>query len=300
VIKLIGIVAKCAFVAKFLIFVAKNLRSNDVCMLIQAEELIRFYSRKFKIAVEMAFDDNPCQYVLCHLTMKATIIIPTYNEAENIEPICREIFNYLPEANIIIVDDDSRDNTPKIASLLAQNNNHVKFISRKGKTRSFAQSYIDGFKIALETDTDAIVQMDADFSHNPKHLPEMLEKLKNFDLVVGSRYTKGGQVENWSLWRKILSRGSNLYAKIIVGLPIADPTAGFISWKREALKKIDLNGIKTNGYAFLLEMKFYAQKNKLKMAEIPITFVDRKFGASKMSKKLIWESALFCWKLRLK
>lgn len=140
--------------------------------------------------------------------------------------------------------------------------------------------------------------MDADFSHNPEYLPQMLEKLKNSDLVIGSRYAKGGRVENWSLWRKILSRGSNFYAKTIVGLPVADPTAGFICWKRSALEKIDLSKIKSNGYAFLLEMKFYAQKNNLKMAENPIVFIDRRFGASKMSKKLIWESALFCWKLR--
>lgn len=230
--------------------------------------------------------------------MNIIITIPTYKEAENIELITREIFKYLPDANILIMDDNSPDDTEKIATALCQTNPKIKFISRKDKPRSFAKSYIDGFKIAIANNADYIIQMDADFSHDPKYLPQMIENLKKYDLVIGSRYKSGGKVENWPLWRKILSRGSNLYAKIIVGLPIADPTAGFIGWKREALKKINLDKISSNGYAFLIEMKFYAQKNKLKMAEIPIIFTDRKFGASKMNKKLILESALFCWKLR--
>ncbi|MBU3965155.1 polyprenol monophosphomannose synthase [Patescibacteria group bacterium] len=232
--------------------------------------------------------------------MKTTIIIPTYNEAENIEPIMQEIFKYLPDANILIIDDDSTDDTGKIATLLSQANHKIRFISRKGKARSFAQSYIEGFKEALKNNTDYIIQMDADFSHDPKYLPEMLEKLKNHDVVIGSRYIRGGKVENWPFWRRFLSHASNIYARLVVILPLADPTAGFIGWKRESLEKINLDKISSSGYAFLIEMKFYAHKSGLKMKEVPIIFADRKFGASKMNKKLILEAALFCWKLRFK
>lgn len=237
-----------------------------------------------------------------------TIIIPTYNEAENIASICQEIFSALSKSSsggkysnnvkIIIVDDNSQDGTEKIATSLSQKNSQIKFISRKGKTRSFAQSYIDGFKAAIADNADYIIQMDADFSHDPKYLPQMIEKLNNCDLVIGSRYKNGGKVENWPLWRRLLSRSSSFYARVIVGLPLTDPTAGFIGWKSESLKKINLDKISANGYAFLIEMKFHAQKCGLKPEEIPIIFVDRKFGASKMNKKLIIESALFCWKLR--
>lgn len=238
--------------------------------------------------------------------MKITIVIPTYNEAENIEPICREIFSacgsaaggkYSNNINIIIVDDNSRDNTEKIANSLIQNNNHIKFISRKNKTRSFAQSYIEGFHIALKSDTDYIIQMDADFSHNPQYLPEIIDSLKNYDVVIGSRYVTSGKIENWSLVRKLISRGGSIYTQIIAGLPVSDSTAGFVGWRKQAMQKINLDKIKSNGYAFQIEMKFNAYINNLKIKEIPITFVDRKFGASKMSRKIVLEAILFCWKL---
>lgn len=235
---------------------------------------------------------------MANVQKSATVVIPTYNEAENIAAITQEIHKYLPIAKIIIVDDASKDDTEKIATALAQKDNRIKFISRRGKPRSFARSYIDGLKAAIADKADNIIQMDADFSHDPKHLPQMIEKLNNCDLIIGSRYKNGGRVENWPLWRRLLSRSSNIYARVIVGLPVTDPTAGFVGWRREALEKIDLDKISSNGYAFLIEVKFCAQKSGLKIEEIPIVFVDRKFGASKMNKKLILESALFCWKLR--
>lgn len=233
------------------------------------------------------------------LIKKTTIIIPTYNEAENIAVITQEIFKYLPTANIIIVDDDSKDGTEKIAIALTQKNSRIKFLSRKDKIRSFAQSYIDGFRAAIYDGADYIIQIDADFSHNPIYLPEIIKNLENYDVVIGSRYIKGGQVENWSLVRRLVSRIGSIYSQIIAELPISDPTAGFVGWKHEAFQKINLDKIRSNGYGFQIEMKFHAYKNNLKIKEIPITFTDRKIGNSKMSKKIILEATISCWKLRL-
>ncbi|MDP3057628.1 MAG: polyprenol monophosphomannose synthase [bacterium] len=233
------------------------------------------------------------------LTQKnTTIVIPTYNEAENIVSICQEILKHLPAAKIIIVDDDSRDNTEKIANSLVQKNSRVRFISRKGKTRSFAQSYIEGFKAAIADNADYIIQMDADFSHNPKYLPLIVENLENYDVVIGSRYIKGGKVENWPLIRRLISRSGSIYSQLIAGLPLNDPTAGFAGWRKESLEKNHLDEIQSNGYSFQIEMKYNAYKNNLKIKEIPITFTDRQLGASKMRKMIIVEAALFCWKLR--
>jgi dolichol-phosphate mannosyltransferase len=228
----------------------------------------------------------------------ATIIIPTYNEAENIAAITEEILKNLPDGKIIIVDDDSRDNTEKIALSLVQKDNRIKFISRRGKARSFAQSYIDGFRTAIADKADNIIQMDADFSHDPKVLPVMIENLENYDVVIGSRYTKGGKVENWPLIRRLISRGGGIYSQIITGVPINDMTAGFVGWRREALEKIELDKIRSNGYGFQIEMKFNAHKNHFRIKEIPITFTDRQLGASKMRKMIIVEAALYCIKLR--
>lgn len=142
--------------------------------------------------------------------------------------------------------------------------------------------------------------MDADFSHNPKYLPQIIDNLNNYDMVIGSRYTKGGKVENWPLIRRLISRGGSIYSQIVAGLPLNDPTAGFAGWRKESLEKIHLDEIRSNGYAFQIEMKFNAYKNNLKIKEIPITFTDRKLGASKMKKIIILEAALYCIKLRIK
>ena len=230
----------------------------------------------------------------------ATVIIPTFNEAENIASITQEILKNVPTGKIIIVDDDSKDNTEKIAKSLVLKDNRIKFISRKGKTRSFAQSYIDGFKAAIADNSDYIIQMDADFSHDPKVLPQIIENLENYDVVIGSRYVKGGKIENWPLIRRLISRGGGIYSQIVAGLPINDPTAGFVGWRKEALQKIKLDDIHSNGYGFQIEMKFNACQNNLKIKEIPITFTDRQLGASKMKKIIIVEAALYCIKLRFK
>lgn len=229
-----------------------------------------------------------------------TIVIPTYNEAENIALISQEIFKYAPSCKIIIVDDDSKDDTEKIANMLLEKGKRIKFISRQGKLRSFSQSYIEGFKAAIANNSDYIIQMDADFSHDPKYLPVIIKNLENYDVVIGSRYIESGKIENWSIIRRLISRGGSVYARIVAGLPLSDSTSGFAGWKKEALQKIDLNKIKSNGYAFQIEMKFNAYKNNSKIKEIPIIFMDRKFGASKMRKIIILEAALFCLKLRFK
>lgn len=240
--------------------------------------------------------------------MNIAIIIPTYCEAENIALICQEIFlacgksasggEYSNNIKIIIVDDNSPDDTEKISVSLAQKNSRIQFVSRRGKPRSFAQSYIDGFKIAIADKADRIIQMDADFSHNPKYLSQMIKSLEGFDTVIGSRYINGGKIENWSFIRRLISRGGNLYARLITGLPVCDPTAGFVGWRREALQKINLDGIRSDGYGFQIEMKFRAYKNNSSIKEIPIVFADRKFGESKMNKKIILEAAWRCWSLR--
>jgi dolichol-phosphate mannosyltransferase len=226
------------------------------------------------------------------------IIIPTYNEAENIELLCKEIFEFLPDSNIIIVDDDSKDKTAEIAQALIQNNSRIRLISRKGKKRSFSHSYIEGFKEALAAKADYIIQMDADFSHNPQYLPLIIDELNNYDIVVGSRYVNGGKAENWSFLRRVISHSGNLYARIITGLPLADSTAGFAGWRAETLKKIDFDKISSDGYAFQIEMKFRGCQNNSKVKEIPIVFTERKFGSSKMRKRIILEAALACLKLR--
>lgn len=230
----------------------------------------------------------------------AAVIIPTFNEAENIALITEAIHAFLPSSKIIIIDDCSEDGTEIIANALAKKDSGIRFISRKGKTRSFAQSYIDGFKTAIADNYDYIFQMDADLSHDPKELPKMIKNLENYDLVIGSRYITGGDIKNWSLARRLISRGGSIYSQIIAGLPISDPTAGFVGWKRETLQKINLNDIRSNGYAFQIEMKFNAHKNNAKIKEIPITFTDREFGASKMRKRIILEAALYCIKLRFR
>lgn len=230
--------------------------------------------------------------------MKISIIIPTYNESENIQSITEEIFKYLPETDIIVVDDDSKDGTGKIAEQLSKKNAKVKLISRKDKKRSFSQSYIDGFKSAIADGADYIIQMDADFSHNPEYLPILVEKLKDYDLVIGSRYIDNGKTKNWSLYRQFISVGGNLYSKLITGIPLSDSTSGFVAWRAPLLKKMDLDKIYSDGYGFQVEMKFKAWKDGIKMCEIPIIFVDRKFGSSKMKRRIVLEAAITCLKLR--
>lgn len=229
--------------------------------------------------------------------MKTIVVIPTYNESENINPLFDEIFKNLPDTHILIVDDNSPDGTAEIVKKRIEENSQIHLIHRPGKM-GLGTAYCDGFRWALDNHFDIIYEMDADFSHNPKDLPRMLDEIENYDAIIGSRYIVGVNVINWPLRRLILSYGASIYTRIITGLPIKDTTAGFICYRASILKRIDTDSIKTNGYGFQIEMKYRIWKNKGRIKEIPIIFIDRLNGVSKMNRKIFWEAIFLVWKLR--
>lgn len=231
--------------------------------------------------------------------MKTIVIIPTYNEAENIEKLIAKIFSIDPSLNILIVDDNSPDGTARIVEKIMANDERVHLIKRPGKL-GLGTAYIDGFKYAIERNYEAIFEMDADFSHNPEDIPRFLQELDNADLVVGSRYLTGVNVINWPIQRLVLSYFANLYTRIITGMPIRDATGGFKCFRAEALRKIELSKVKTNGYGFQIEMNFRFWANGFRVKEIPIVFTDRRNGTSKMNKKIIFEAVLLVWKLKFR
>ncbi len=229
--------------------------------------------------------------------MKTIVVIPTYNEIENIEKLINTIFSIMPETDLLIVDDNSPDGTYKKVEEMKQNDNRIHLIVRPEKN-GLGTAYIAGFKYALERDYDAIFEMDADFSHDPKDLPRLLKELDNYDLVIGSRYVTGVNVVNWPLRRLFLSYGANLYTRVLTGLPIKDATGGFKCFRADALRKIVLDKVKTNGYGFQIEMNYLLWKSGAKIKEIPIIFIDRRSGVSKMNKKIIYEAIFLVWKLK--
>lgn len=222
--------------------------------------------------------------------MEKIVIIPTYNEKENIEDIIGAIIGLQSNFHVLIIDDGSPDGTASIVrSLFPKFPGQVFLEERKGKM-GLGTAYIHGFKWCLSKGYRFIFEMDADFSHNPKDLIRLHEACASgADVSVGSRYVKGGALENWPKDRILLSKGASLYTRIITWMPVKDPTAGFVCYKREVLEKINLNQINFVGYAFQIEMKFTAWKLGFKIAEVPITFTDRKLGASKMNKGIIKE-----------
>jgi len=230
--------------------------------------------------------------------MKTLIIIPTYNEAKNIKRLIEEIFKLDLDINILIIDDNSPDGTGNIVEEVAKRDHKVNLIKREGKM-GLGTAYVTGFKYAIDNKYDCIFEMDADFSHDPKEIPNFLEKIKECDLVIGSRYIKGVNVINWPLRRLILSYGANIYTRFITGLPIKDSTSGYKCFKRKVLENIDLNSIHSGGYSFQIEMNYKTWKKDFKIAEIPIIFVDRTEGKSKMSKKIVREAIWMVWKLRI-
>lgn len=229
--------------------------------------------------------------------MKSIVVIPTYNEIENIERIINKIHEVIPEMHVLVVDDNSPDGTSQAVEKMMSQDERVFLLKRAGKM-GLGTAYCEGFTLALERNYDAIFEMDADFSHDPKELPNFLEQIKEHDLVIGSRYISGVNVVNWPLRRLVLSYGANIYSRIITGMPINDATGGFKCFRAEALRKIDLKAIKSNGYGFQIEMNYKVWKNKGKIKEIPIIFIDRRSGTSKMNKKIIWEAIFLVWKLR--
>jgi len=229
---------------------------------------------------------------------RALVIVPTYNERFNIARLIPAILAQDPSLEVLVVDDASPDGTGAIVDSIAANNPRVNVIHREGKL-GLGTAYIEGFRWALERKYDLVFEMDADFSHNPERLPEFLQAIKEADLVLGSRYQDGHvNVVNWPMSRLFLSYGANVYARAVTGLPIFDTTGGFKCFRRNVLESIDLNSVKSNGYAFQIEMSFRAWKRGFRLVEIPIIFVDRTEGVSKMSKKIVREAVWMVWRLR--
>lgn len=230
--------------------------------------------------------------------MKAIVIVPTYNEAENIANLIDKIFSVDSNLHILVIDDNSPDGTAEIVKRISEKDPRVHLIKRPGKL-GLGTAYIEGFKYALANGYEAIFEMDADFSHNPEDIPRFLDALEDADLVIGSRYLTGVNVINWPLRRLMLSYFANLYTRIITGMPVRDATGGYKCFRAEALKQIDLDKIKTNGYGFQIEMNFRFWAKGFRVKEIPIVFVDRRNGVSKMNKKIILEAVFLVWKLKL-
>lgn len=232
--------------------------------------------------------------------MKIAVVIPTYNEKENLPKITAQLIALpLDDLQLLVIDDNSPDGTGQVAEdLVKQYPGRISVMHRTGKL-GLGTAYVSGFKQLLATDVDAIAQMDADFSHPPEKLVELAAALQKTDVAAGSRYVKGGSLdEKWPLWRKYLSRFGNEYARIILGVPILDVTGGFRMWKREALEAILVNDIRSNGYIFQVEMAYVALKLGFKFKEIPIHFNERVFGQSKMNLSIQVEAALRVWQLR--
>lgn len=226
------------------------------------------------------------------------IIFPTYNEKENIERIINAVLGQDDSIEVLVVDDNSPDGTGQIVDKLAAANQRIHILHRE-KKEGLGRAYIAGFKWAIERKYDYIFEMDADFSHGPDYIPDFLEAIKENDLVIGSRYISGVNVINWPMSRLLLSYFANVYTRIITGLPVRDATGGFKCFRRQALEAIPLDSIKSNGYIFQIELSLRIWKKGMRLKEIPIVFVDRRLGASKMSKKIVREAIWKVWYLRL-
>jgi dolichol-phosphate mannosyltransferase len=232
------------------------------------------------------------------LASRALVIVPTFNERANIERLIPAVLAQDRSLELLVVDDASPDGTGGLVDAIAATNPRVHVLHRAGKL-GLGTAYIAGFRWALERKYDLVFEMDADFSHNPETLPEFLNSVREADLVIGSRYQNGRvNVVNWPMSRLLLSYSANLYARGVTGLPIADTTAGFKCFRRNVLESIDLSAVKSNGYAFQIEMHFRVWKRGFRLVEIPIIFVDRTEGVSKMSKKIVREAIWMVWRLR--
>jgi dolichol-phosphate mannosyltransferase len=230
---------------------------------------------------------------------KVLIVVPTYNERENVQSLVARVFEYLPVAHILFVDDASPDGTGELVDELCQREPRLHVIHRPGKL-GLGTAYIEGFRYGLARDYSFFFEMDADFSHDPSYLPKMLERANaGADLVLGSRYVKGGGTENWGAFRKLISRGGSLYARTILGVKVNDLTGGFKCFRRRVLETLDLSSIRSEGYSFQIEMTYRTLKEGFVVEELPITFVDRRVGQSKMSKAIFVEAIWVVWTLRL-
>jgi dolichol-phosphate mannosyltransferase len=230
---------------------------------------------------------------------KTLICIPTYNEREVLPSIVAAVREANPDATVLVVDDNSPDGTGALADDLAARDPQIRVLHRQGK-EGLGAAYKHAFRVALEEGWERIVQMDADFSHDPKDVPRLLAALEaGADLAIGSRYVAGGGTENWGLGRRLISRGGGSYARLALGVGVNDLTAGFKAWRADTLKGISLDAVDAKGYGFQIEMTFRTLQNGFKVVEVPIRFVDRRVGASKMSGSIFFEALTLVWRLRL-
>jgi dolichol-phosphate mannosyltransferase len=230
--------------------------------------------------------------------MRFLIIVPTYNEIENLPNLVSAVFAVVPPSvDVLVVDDNSPDGTGKLADSLAAQNSRLHVLHRPGKM-GLGTAYVNGFRWGIEKGYDALIEMDADFSHNPRYLPQMLELLTQNDVVIGSRYVAGGGTVNWGLGRKILSRGGSFYSRMILGATIRDFTGGFNGWRRKVIEAIELGTLRSDGYSFQIELKYRAFLKKFKIVEFPIIFEDRKIGKSKMNRRIVFEALMRVWGFR--
>ena len=229
---------------------------------------------------------------------RALVVVPTYNEASNLPQIAPLILAEDDRLEILVVDDNSPDGTGKVADEMAAREPRIHVVHRNGKL-GLGTAYLEGFRWALERDYEYVFEMDADLSHDPKHLGAFLGAARDADLVLGSRYLAGRvTIVNWPMGRLLLSYTANLYARVVTGMPLWDATGGFKCFRRRVLEALDLQAVQSNGYAFQIEMSFRAWRKGFRIVEIPIVFVDRTQGESKMSRAIIWEAVWMVWRLR--
>lgn len=226
------------------------------------------------------------------------VIIPTYNERENLGPISEAVLKVDPRVDILVVDDNSPDGTGQLADELAKKNSRIRVLHRE-KKEGLGRAYLHAFKWALAERYQYIVEMDADFSHDPRFLPKLIDTAMNgADIALGSRYVEGGGTVNWGVSRQLISQGGSLYARSILGVDVRDLTGGFKCFNRRVLENIDLDAVQSSGYAFQIELTFRALKKGFTVKEVPIVFEDRRVGKSKMSRKIFLEAVTMVWKLR--
>jgi len=232
------------------------------------------------------------------MSLKLLVIIPTYNESKNIARLISLIESLNVQGlDILVIDDNSPDKTAEVVNRLKASYNNLSLLTRDKKL-GLGSAYIAGFRWAIKNNYEAVVEMDADFSHNPQYLIKIINSLKTHDFVIGSRYVRQGGVKNWTFLRRLISRAGNIYAKIILGVGVCDLTGGFNAWKIDVFKKINLDEIKSNGYSFQIEIKYRSIKNGFTFIELPIVFYEREEGKSKMSKSIFFEAIWRVWSLR--
>lgn len=228
----------------------------------------------------------------------ALVIVPTYNERENLEALATEVLARLPTADLLIVDDNSPDGTGALAEALRAREPRIEVLHRPGKL-GLGTAYLAGFRHGLARGYDYLVEMDCDFSHDPQYLPALIERARaGADLVLGSRYVAEGGTRNWSWSRRAISRGGNLYARAVLGLPIEDLTGGFKCFRRAVLEQVGLDEVRSEGYAFQIELTYRAWRRGFRIEELPIVFVDRRVGQSKMSRRIVGEAVWMVWRVR--